>query len=52
MPKKPVPKKPPNPAAKALAEARHRPKVVKPKKGKGSYTRKTPAGPTADGAAE
>lgn len=52
MPKKPEPKKPPNPAAKALADARHRPKVMKAKKGKGSYRRDKSAGPAADGAAE
>lgn len=39
------PKKPSNPAAKALSEAKHRPQVVKPKKGKGSYSRRKPAGP-------
>jgi len=49
MAKKPPPKpvtvpapKPPNPAARSLADAANRPRVVKPKKGKGSYARKTP----------
>lgn len=46
------PPKPPNPAAKALADARHRPQVVTPKKGKGSYRRKKPAGPEAEPTSE
>lgn len=29
-----------NPVAKSLSEGKYKPKVVKPKKGKGSYTRK------------
>lgn len=53
MAKKPPPKpvvvtppKPPNPAARSLADAANRPRVVKPRKGKGSYSRKeTPDAP-------
>ena len=42
--------KPPNAAAKALAEAKHRPQVVKPKKGKGSYSRKAETKPDPEAA--
>ena len=55
MAKKPTdrpPPKPRNPAAKALADAAKRPRVVKPKKGKGSYSRKeTPPEGEAEGGA-
>lgn len=38
-----------NPGARALADPRYRPRIVRPRKGKGSYRRKTRSGKAASG---
>jgi len=42
--------KQPNPHARALRDPRFRPRVVKPRKGRGSYTRKPRSAQRASGA--